>query len=288
MQGVQTPELDARLLVCAACGLSHETFIAEPGRALNDREMALIAQYRERRAGHEPVSRILGEREFWGLSFALSPDTLDPRPDSETLLAALLELIREGGDAGRSLSLLDAGTGSGCILVSALRELPGAHGTGCDISPDALASARANAERHGVGARAAFIRGEWLDAMKGRFDYVVSNPPYIPSDEIDGLSPEVARFDPRRALDGGGDGLDCYRRIAARLADVLAAGGWAVFEVGDAQHEAVLELLRSAGLGRGPGGTRLYRDLSDKVRCVAVRARFERTMTGQKGVGNRR
>lgn len=286
--GIEAPELDARLLVCAACGVSHAAFIAGPDRPVGPDEETLITQHRERRLAGEPVSRILGEREFRGLSFALSPDTLDPRPDTETLVAAVLELAAERSEDAAPLSILDIGTGSGCILISLLHELANARGTGSDISDGALETARANAERHGVATRARFIRSDWFDKIFGRHDFIVSNPPYIAGDEIDALAPEVARFDPRRALDGGADGLACYRRIAAGLADVLAPGGWALFEMGEGQSGAVADVLRAAGLGGGRDGMKMFRDLGGRLRCVAARAPIERTMTGQKGVGNRR
>jgi len=283
-----TPELDARLLICAACGISHETFVMDPGRALDAGEEALLMRYRERRLAGEPVSRVLGEREFWGLRFGLSPDTLDPRPDTETLVAATLELAARHENGGGPLSILDIGTGSGCILVSLLVELADARGTGSDISEGALDVARANAKRHGVVTRARFIRSDWFEEISGRYDFIVGNPPYIAADAIDLLAPEVSLFDPWRALDGGADGLDCYRRIAQGLPELLAPGGWALFEVGAGQDEAVITLMRESAFGGLSTEVRVFRDLGGIERCVAIRAPIERTMTGQKGVGNRR
>ena len=222
--GIQTAALDARLLVCAACGLSHEQFVAEPARSVSGREEALIAHYGARRLAGEPVSRLLGVREFWGLTFELGPDTLDPRADTETLVRAALELCREG-TGGAAPRLLDLGTGSGCILISLLHELPGASGVGVDRAAGAVRVARHNARRLGVADRAAFHCGSWGEALSARFDLLLCNPPYVATGEIAGLDAGVARHDPRAALDGGGDGLACHRQIAPRLVRLLAPGG---------------------------------------------------------------
>lgn len=274
--GLATPELDARLLVSAACGLSHEAFAAAPERSIDPGEAALIEQFCARRLAGEPVSRILGWREFWGLRFAVTPHVLDPRPDTETLVAAVLDLARGRQAPEGPVSLLDIGTGSGCVLLSALHELPRATGVGSDRDPAAVEAARANAHRLGLAPRARFFCGSWLEAVAGPFDFVISNPPYIPDGEIDGLAAEVARFDPRGALDGGGDGLDAYRQIAPRLASTLKPGGWAVFETGAGQADAVRDLLRRDVPGWHGAETKLWRDLAGIVRCVAARAPKQR------------
>lgn len=278
---VASPELDARLLVCAACGLSHEAFVAQPQRTLADDECARLAALVERRRRREPVSRILGRREFWGRDFHLGPETLDPRPDSETLVAAALETLGAEGRLGEPLSVLDLGTGTGCLLLSLLAELPCAHGVGVDVSASALAVASGNASRLGLADRARFVRGTWTAGLGGAFDVIVANPPYIRSRDIDRLAPEVARHEPRLALDGGADGLDAYRAIALDLRRVLSERGLALFEVGAGQGQAVARLFGTEGLTaeREP-----RRDLSGVPRCLVVR-RFDPTGELKKEVG---
>ena len=267
---IAAPELDARILVCHACGVSHETFVAEPERTVGKAELQLAGKLAERRFAREPVSRIVGEREFWGLEFELSPDTLDPRPDTETLVEAALDVARMLG-GGDPLSILDIGTGSGCILVSLLFNNNTAKGIGTDISEKALEVARTNAARHGVDARAQFMCTNWADGLADRFDLVVANPPYIPAGEISNLEPEVHSYDPRRALDGGLDGLDAYRAIIPLLCEVLACHGWVLFEVGQGQADAVCELLADQEGSLAFDEIRRWDDLGGRVRCVGAR-----------------
>lgn len=199
-----------------------------------------------RRLAGEPLWRILGAREFWGLSFALSPATLEPRPDSETLVeAALSHLAARRHD---ELRLLDLGTGTGCLLIATLREFPQASGLGIDLSPDAVATATGNAARNGIAERAAFRQGNWTAGIDECFDLILSNPPYIGSDEIAGLDRAVREHDPLLALDGGADGLDAYRAIAAALPCRLKPEGRAILEIGAGQEQAVIALMRQAGL----------------------------------------
>ena len=224
-----------------------------------DRFFDLVA----RRADGEPVARILGRREFWGLPFALAPATLEPRPDTETVVEAALGLVRGAGGAA---SILDLGTGSGCLLLALLSELPDAAGVGVDRSPAAAAAARRNARSLGLGDRARFVAGDWAEAISGRFDLVVSNPPYIATEHIEALAPEVRRHDPALALDGGADGLDAYRAIVADLPRLLAPSGVAVLELGAGQRDAVAGLARAAGLvviGSNP-------DLAGTPRALAL------------------
>lgn len=242
--GVDSPALDARLLLGEALGLSPEALAAGTRRTLDDRDIVALHALLERRLAGEPVARILGRREFWSLDLFLSPETLVPRPETETVVA---EALRGSRDRAGS-TVLDIGTGSGAILLALLSELPNAFGVGIDRSAGALETARVNAGRLGLGTRTAFVRGDLLGAVGGRFDIVVSNPPYIPSGDIAGLAAEVRDFDPTAALDGGADGLAAYRGIAAALPGVLAAGGFAVFELGAGQEEAVASLMREAGL----------------------------------------
>lgn len=265
--GMASPSLDARLLVGAACGLSHEELIAGAERTVGPRECAVLAALVARRVRHEPVSRILGKREFWSREFLISEATLDPRPDTECLVEAALDCVGAAGRR-RPLGVLDLGTGSGCILLSLLAELPRAWGLGLDRSAAALDMAVRNASRWGLADRASFVCGDWLAAIGGEFDLVVANPPYIPSGSIDGLAPEVADHDPRGALDGGEDGLNAYRAILPALTRVLKPRGWVLLEVGDkAQAAAVATMLAAGGLAPPPGRGQ-WRDLSGAPRCV--------------------
>jgi release factor glutamine methyltransferase len=246
--GIATPELDARALLCHAAALSHEAYIARARDRLAPAALACLDRSIARRLEREPVSRIIGRREFYGRLFAVAPQALDPRPDTETLIDAALALVQRNGWRDRNLRLLDLGTGSGCILITLLAELPNAVGIGTDRSQAALGLAAANAMRLGVGSRAAFVVADWLDGIGDEFDLVVSNPPYLARGEIAGLAPEVAAYDPRLALDGGPDGLDAYARIAAGAPAVLAEGGRLLVEIGASQGLQVSAIFRAAGL----------------------------------------
>ncbi|MGD9502842.1 MAG: peptide chain release factor N(5)-glutamine methyltransferase [Methyloceanibacter sp.] len=266
--GIATPELDARVLLCHATGLSYEAYIARAREALPDDAAPRLWAALARRLKREPVSRILGAREFYGRSFMLGEDTLDPRSDTETLIEAALAIVRSKGWQERPIRLLDLGTGSGCILVTLLAELPLASGIGTDRSPGALAIAAANARAQGVSPRAAFAAADWLDGVSGKFDLVLSNPPYIAAGAIAGLAEEVRAHDPRLALDGGPDGLDAYRRIAARAREVLAPDGRLVVEIGAGQGEDVAAILAEAGLTPEAGGG--LPDLAGRPRVVVA------------------
>ncbi|MDQ2105024.1 peptide chain release factor N(5)-glutamine methyltransferase [Azospirillum isscasi] len=259
--GVDTPDLDARLLVEHALGLTRPDLFTRAGDPIPAPDAARLLALVERRAAREPVGRILGHREFWTIDLALNPDTLEPRPDTETLVEAVLTSLP---DRAAPLRLLDLGTGTGCILLALLAELPAATGTGVDLSPGAVAAATENAARNGLAGRARFRTGNWGAGLDERFDVVVSNPPYIPSADIAALDPEVREHDPLRALDGGADGLDAYRIIAGQLPDLLQPGGLAGLEVGQGQAADVAGLLAAAGLA--PGG--VFRDLGGVERCV--------------------
>jgi release factor glutamine methyltransferase len=270
--GIEAPELDARLLLCHATGLSHEAYVARGNDTLSPAAAARFGTYVGRRLAGEPVSRIIGAREFYGRPFRIDQSTLDPRPDTETLIEAALGLVDREGLGDAPLNILDLGTGSGCILVTLLAELPLARGVGIDKSLQALDIARANAQILGVGDRADFSVGDWLEAVKGTFDLVVANPPYLSVADMAELAPEVRDHDPRAALDGGPDGLSAYRRIVPGLRKALSPGGFALFEVGPDQAQAVLRLLAEAGLDGG-GGECLWRDLAGRLRVVGGRAR---------------
>lgn len=242
--GVEGPSLDARLLVMAACRCSEIDMIREPGKRVSADEEGVLAEYESRRLGGEPVSRILGRREFWGLDFRVTPATLDPRPDSETLVETALRLL-SGVDKP---SILDLGTGTGCLILAVLSERADAHGIGLDISHETLTIAHENACNLSLAERATFRHGGFDTAMDERFDLVISNPPYIPAGDIDGLATEVRDHDPRIALDGGADGLDCYRVIGQQLPRLLAPSGHAVIELGIGQGDDVTAIFRGNGL----------------------------------------
>ncbi|MGH6736764.1 MAG: peptide chain release factor N(5)-glutamine methyltransferase [Methyloceanibacter sp.] len=263
--GIETPELDARLLVCHAAGLTHEGLIARDRETPTPEVAARLEAYVARRLQGEPVSRIRGAREFYGRDFLIDRHTLDPRPDTETLIEAALEVVARRGWRTRRIKLLDLGTGTGCILLTLLAELPQANGVGTDMSDGALAVAADNARRLGLEGRARFIAADWLDGVAGSFDLILSNPPYIPSGEIAGLAPEVSAFDPRGALDGGPDGLAAYRRIATRAQELLSPDGVLIVEIGANQAEAVTQLLHAAGLQTSDGAAH---DLAGRPRCV--------------------
>jgi release factor glutamine methyltransferase len=259
--GIDSARLDARLLLGKALGVDGTWLFNHANDELPDE--AAFAALIDRRLKREPVSHILGRREFWSLDFTVTRDTLAPRPDSETLIEAVLA---ELPDRSRPLSLLDLGTGTGCLLLSLLSELPAARGTGIDLNPDTLAVAKGNAERLGLGGRAEFILSDWWRNLSGRHDVILSNPPYIPSGEIGGLDPEVAEFEPLGALDGGADGLDAYRLLAAGAGNFLAEQGVIAFEVGAGQAPDVAALLREAGFSI----REVRKDLAGIERCVVA------------------
>lgn len=257
--GCDTPVLDARLLLQAAAGITREELIMGPDRALTAAQSATFESFITRRTRSEPVSRILGEREFYGRVFRVTPDTLDPRPDTETIIEAALGLMP------RAARLLDLGTGTGAIAITLLAERPQATGVATDVSPAALAVARDNAARLGVADRLTLLEGSWFTPVSGTFDIILSNPPYIPEGEIAGLSPDVRNFDPGLALSGGTDGLDPYRIIAGSAAAHLVAGGHVLVEIGAGQADDVEAIFGAAGFR--PAGR--HRDLGQHERCLA-------------------
>lgn len=244
--GLDSPALDARLLVGHALGLDHAALISQGNLKLTDQQRAAIAQVCERRLAGEPVARILGHREFWGLPLALSKATLVPRPETETVVEAALDALASRRD--KRLRIADLGTGSGAILLALLHELRNATGIGTDLSKEAIATAQANARALRLDGRAQFVRADFGAGLTPPFDLVVSNPPYIPTRDIAALAVEVRDHDPPLALDGGTDGLAAYRAIAAQLRGLLADDGIAVLEIGIGQAGAVTAILESAGL----------------------------------------
>lgn len=266
-RGFDSPELDARLLVAHALGLDHAALAAQGERILGPDEAVGLAALAARRLAREPVARILGVKEFWGLALCLNAATLVPRPETETVVEAALAAIDR--DRGASaLRVADLGTGSGALLLALLAELPAAHGIGTDVSPAALGCARANAVALGLCHRASFIACDFGTALKGPFDLVVSNPPYVVHHDIAMLAPEVRDFDPRAALDGGPDGLAAYRAIAADARRLLSPDGILVLELGAGQLGAVASLLAAAGLvAAGPPRN----DLAGVARALPVK-----------------
>jgi release factor glutamine methyltransferase len=259
--GVEQPRRDARLLLAETLGGGAALITGHPERQLDAAEVDRFAVLVRRRTAREPVSRILGRREFWSLTLRVTPHVLDPRPDSETLVEAVLARIE---DRDAALQVLDLGTGSGCLLLALLSELPRARGLGVDISPSALAAARENARILDLSPRAEFRRGDWAREIDGSWQVIVSNPPYIMESAIADLAPEVARYDPSMALSGGADGLAAYRSLVPQAARLLSPGGILALEVGAGQADEVEQLLGAAGLL----GLCRARDLTGTDRCV--------------------
>ncbi|WP_375415311.1 peptide chain release factor N(5)-glutamine methyltransferase [uncultured Bradyrhizobium sp.] len=266
--GVASAELDARILVGSALGLDLTGVIAAAPRLLTEDEACRLENFAQRRIAGEPVARITGLKEFWGLPLRLAPATLVPRPDTETVVEAALDILHAESRCAAPLRIADLGTGSGAILLALLSELPNAFGAGTDISAAALRTARGNARQLGLAARAAFVACDYAAALSGALDVMVSNPPYIRSADIAALDVEVRDHDPRRALDGGADGLNAYRLIIPEAVRLLAPGGVLIVEVGCGQHGDVQELMAAAGLtAAGPAKT----DLAGIRRAVTGR-----------------
>jgi release factor glutamine methyltransferase len=262
--GVDSPVIDARLLVQAAAEATRTDIVTDPHRPLTEDQTRQLEAYLERRERRQPVSQILGVQGFWKILLKVTPDVLTPRPETESILDLVLAWF---GPAER-FRVLDLGVGSGAILLAILAERPGAVGLGVDASEEALAVARDNAAHLGLAGRTALLRGDWTAGLEpASFDLVVSNPPYIPSGDIAGLAPEVREHEPRLALDGGPDGLDAYRRLAVEIPRILRPGGRFAVEIGHDQGPAVSALFRQAGLA----DVGVTRDLGDRDRVVAGR-----------------
>jgi release factor glutamine methyltransferase len=261
---IESPELDARLLVGAALNLDLTGIVTAASRKLTLGESSRLEGFAARRLKGEPVARVLGHKEFWGLSLKLSAATLVPRPDTETVVELALDVI--GAAPSRALRIADLGTGTGAILLALLHELPAALGVGTDISFEALQTARRNAADLGLASRAVFVACNYAAALAGPFDLIVSNPPYIRSADIAGLGPEVRDHDPLSALDGGVDGLDAYRALVPQAAGLLAPGGALVVEGGKGQSGPIEALMTAAGLSvQGTAKT----DLAGIFRAIA-------------------
>jgi release factor glutamine methyltransferase len=265
-RGIESPELDARLLVGHALGLDHTGLARAADRVLDTTEMERIEALFARRLAHEPVARIVGVKEFWGLPFKVTPAVLVPRPETETVIEVALAALDRGGARQRPLRIADLGVGSGAILLALLSELPDARGIGTDRDPAALAVARDNAEKFGLASRAQFAACDFGTALQPGFDLVVTNPPYVASADIGALAPDVRDFDPHVALDGGADGLAAYRAITGDAARLVAPGAHFVAEIGKGQADAVTDLLVAAGFG----GIMVFPDLAGIPRVVAA------------------
>lgn len=260
--GIREAPREARLLLLHVLDITPVALATEPSRTLGAVQAENLAGLVRRRLAGEPVARLLGAWEFWGLPFELSPATLVPRPDTETLVERALRHLPEA--PGR---LLDLGTGTGCILLAILSERPPCHGIGVDLSFQAAATARRNASRLGLASRALFLVGDWGEALAGPFTLIVSNPPYIESAAIGALAREVRTHDPALALDGGADGLAAYRKLTSNAPRLLQPGGHLLFEIGQGQADAVAGLGRAAGLEL----TEIAKDLGGIERVVAFR-----------------
>jgi release factor glutamine methyltransferase len=258
---IDSPAIDARLLLEAATGATRLEIVTDPYREVTAAQTEVLDSYVERRLRREPVSRILGRKAFWKIMLQVSPHVLSPRPESEVIVDHVLRAFPEG----MAFDLLDLGVGSGAIMLAILAERPAARAVGIDISEEAIAVARENASNLDLNNRVAFLRGDWTSGLAdGAYDVVVSNPPYIESEVIDTLDPEVREHDPRLALDGGPDGLDPYRAMASEILRVLKPGGPFFLEIGASQKDAVEALMREAGAE----GVVTVRDLSDRDRVV--------------------
>lgn len=260
--GVPDAMVDARILAAAAFGLSREDMLLEPHRPVDIKAQARFRCMIDQRCDRAPVARIIGVREFRSLDFRLGAETLEPRPDSETVVEMAVSYGRVMPGAVR---ILDLGTGTGCLLLSVINELPNATGVGSDIAPGAVETASQNAASLGLADRVRFVRADWTDGIDGPFDVILSNPPYISTAEIAELSPEVAMYDPSSALDGGDDGLEAYRALARQVRDVMSPRGVVVLEIGAGQKEDVTGIFEARGFELV--GTRT--DLGGHVRALS-------------------
>jgi release factor glutamine methyltransferase len=263
--GIENARAEAWLVLAAATGRERVALIAGAPEMLTAEQQARLEEVVRRRCAREPLAYVVGEKEFWSLSFEVGPAVLIPRPESETLVEAVLAQLCA---RDRPLRVLDLGVGSGCLLLALLSELPEATGLGVDDSPAALALARRNAERLGLAGRADFRHGHWGESVRERFDLIVSNPPYVAERDWDALQPEIREFEPKAALVAGPDGLAAYRALAPECTRLLAQGGVCALEIGFAQGDAVAALLAAEGLAVAER----RRDLAGIERCLVARS----------------
>ncbi len=263
--GDGTAALDARLILAHALGVDPGSLAQRDGDPIPNAAHAAAAAMVERRRNGEPVARIVGEKEFWSLPFRLAPATMVPRPDTETVVSTALEVLAAAGRLGDPLRILDLGTGSGCILLALLSELPEAAGIGIDRSPEAAATAAENARRLGLSGRARFVAGDWTLPLGGRHDAIVANPPYVEDEALPALPTAVIGYDPRLALSGGADGIAAYRAIIPELPRLLAPAGLAALEFGPRQSGPIREIAEAAGLKAD-----IRRDLAGRERVALL------------------
>lgn len=256
--------MEARILLAHVLGCTQEALISAPEHVLTDAQKKQWMMLLGRRAAHTPVAYLIGKKEFFGLEFEVNPATLIPRPDSETIVHAVLESMVK---PAQPCDILDLGTGSGCLLLSLLHECPQARGLGVDRSEAALQVAQRNAQQLGLANRAGFMLGNWAEAIQGRFEVIVSNPPYISASEWRDLSRDVAEFEPESALLGGLDGLDCYRKILPQLAPRLTPTGVAVLEIGWSQAQALADMAQLHALRV----EKIHQDLAGNPRAVVLK-----------------
>jgi release factor glutamine methyltransferase len=264
LSGIENPRREAQLSLCAASGVSQAALLVAPREPLGSAAWK-VREFATRRAAGEPLSRIAGKREFWGLSLTISPEVLDPRPETESIVEASIGILSDRRN--EQLRILDLGVGSGALLCALLVEFANARGVGVDISTDAADVALGNLDACGLSERAEIRVGDWTQGLEGPFDLIVSNPPYIPTAHLPRLPREVRDFDPWLALDGGIDGLAAYRRIMAESKFLLAPGGWLLAEFGAGQTAEVIAIAKQYGFT----DTMTYRDLAGLDRVVAVR-----------------
>ncbi len=270
---VETPALDARLLIAHVTHKAHAALIAHGEQCLSADEISRLEHLLTRRLAREPVSRLLGTRDFYGRTFQITPDVLDPRPDSETLIDVALKQVAKEDLQNKDIRILDIGTGSGCLLLTLLAELPQATGVGTDISLAALKVAEANAAALGLTERAVFQQADILSGVNLDFNLVVSNPPYIPSGDIAGLERDVFEYDPHLALNGGPDGLQLYRRLANEICSVIS-DGWVIVEVGCGQAADVIKLFQDFNSCMASKKGLIFSDLAGRDRVITVRASY--------------
>ncbi|MBB45550.1 MAG: protein-(glutamine-N5) methyltransferase, release factor-specific [Rhodospirillaceae bacterium] len=265
---IESPILDARLLLGFALGIPRERFYGSEDETLTKSQAYNYTKLIERRCKREPVSRIIGTRGFWNLTLRINLSSLDPRPDSEILIESILKTFP---DKAANLKFIDFGTGTGCLLLSALNEFPNSSGVGVDISKKCIQLAQENAALNGLSQRAVFIESDWGGEVTGKFDIIIANPPYIQSNTIPTLDPEVKNFDPHIALNGGQDGLSCYRKLAPQFVEVLKKGGLVFLEIGYNQRKSVSDIMEYSGLKC----LHINQDLGNRDRCLVLAHRHQ-------------
>lgn len=267
-QEIETANLDARLLLQHVLQIDHAALILQMDRVLTEQEISLLCPLIERRLKREPISRIFGKSEFWSLPFLINGQTLDPRPDTETLITAALKMI--GPEKETPLRILDLGTGSGCILLSLLTELETATGVGVDLNPGAIELAQLNATNLGLENRSSFFVSNWFSEINEPFDLIVSNPPYIPSKDLSDLDKDVIDYDPMLALDGGATGLAPFEQIVGGVGDYISSPTWLLFECGAGQDAAIISLIEQSPIAKKISKWEVFPDLAGIIRVIGV------------------